>query len=218
MQHCSHVSSSFAAIGALNHKFFCLFLLCTAISCVISLALLILRLVHCGHHSQQQADASKQCIDDGPAIDTEGGRQRLLAMVEDVCCSECKDFFSDHLVAGLVICSLVFLVFTTVMGFEQLEVIEMGKGKIARMKSRVGSTGAEYSRVTEEFNEMFGGDSPSPQWHWFLPLQIKFPRGMKTVVLGCEFDETCDPVPHQELGQEDGNDNDTDLEMGQGRN
>jgi hypothetical protein len=89
------------------------------------------------------------------------------------------------LVLSLFVVALVFLVFTVAMGCEQLEAIESGKGKIARMKQRVGASGAtEYARVTEEFNEMFGGTSPHPAWHWLVPAAPVFPRGMKTVVLG----------------------------------
>ena len=74
---------------------------------------------------------------------------------------------------------------------------------------RVGQGGTELSRVTEEFNEMFGGESNEVAWHWFLPLQVEFPRGMQKVVLGYEWDETFDPTPYQEP-----NSNNGDLEMG----
>jgi hypothetical protein len=66
------------------------------------------------------------------------------------------------------------------------------------MKMSVGETGTEYSRVTEEFNEMFGGTSPHASWHWFLPLPVTFPRGMRTVVLGYEWDERSQGVAFEE--------------------
>jgi hypothetical protein len=72
-----------------------------------------------------------------------------------------------------------------------------------------GQGGTELSRVTEEFNEMFGGESNEDAWHWFLPLQVEFPPGMQKVVLGYERDETFDPTPYQEP-----NSNNGDLEMG----
>jgi hypothetical protein len=66
------------------------------------------------------------------------------------------------------------------------------------MKMSVGQTGTEFSSVTEEFNEMFGGNTPHPTWHWFLPLPVVFPRGMKKVVLGFDWDDTFDAAPFQE--------------------
>jgi hypothetical protein len=63
---------------------------------------------------------------------------------------------------------------------------------------RVGQAGTELSRVTEEFNEMFGGDSNHVAWHWFFPLPVEFPRGMQKVVMGYEWDETFDAVAYEE--------------------
>jgi hypothetical protein len=63
---------------------------------------------------------------------------------------------------------------------------------------RVGQAGTELSRVTEEFNEMFGGDSNQVAWHWFFPLPVEFPPGMQKVVMGFEWDETFDAVPYEE--------------------
>jgi hypothetical protein len=63
---------------------------------------------------------------------------------------------------------------------------------------RVGHAGTELSRVTEEFNEMFGGGSNEVSWHWFFPLPVEFPRGMHKVVMGFEWDETFDAVPYEE--------------------
>jgi hypothetical protein len=105
---------------------------------------------------------------------------------------ECNDFYSSHWVWALAVASLVFLIFTCAMGIEQLDAIETGKGKIARMKMSVGSTGTEFSRVTEEFNEMFGGETgPQVALHWFFPWRpVTFPRSMKKVVLGYEWDES----------------------------
>lgn len=63
---------------------------------------------------------------------------------------------------------------------------------------RVGQAGTELSRVTEEFNEMFGGQSNEVAWHWFFPLSVDFPRGMQKVVMGFEWDETFDATPYEE--------------------
>jgi hypothetical protein len=122
-----------------------------------------------------------------------GSRIRILQRAATIYkYPECNDFYSSHWVWALAVASLVFLIFTCSMGCEQLDAIETGKGKIARMKMSVGSTGTEYSRVTEEFNEMFGGDTgPRVAWHWFFPWRnVTFPRSMKKVVLGYEWDES----------------------------
>jgi len=182
-----------SSIGALNHKFFCLFLLYTAVSCIVSLVLLVMRMVHCGylHEDKEEPGASGIRVTDG--------EDRLLSSY--VVYDECRNLYSNHWFTVLAICSLVFLIFTSAMGCEQLEAIETGKGKIARMKQSVGASGStEFNTVTEEFNEMFGGDTPHAVWHWYLPLAVQYPRGMKPVVLGYEFNETCLPVPYQERG------------------
>ena len=75
------------------------------------------------------------------------------------------------------------------------------------MQMSVGRGGTELNRVTEEFNEMFGGESNQLSWHWFLPIPIEFPNGMKKVVLGYEWDESFDLVPYQDP-------NDRDVESG----
>lgn len=110
---------------------------------------------------------------------------------------ECNNFYGNHVITALAVASLIFLIFTCSMGCEQFEAIETGKSKIARMKTRVGSTDTEFTRVTEEFNEMFGGDSPDPQWHWFWPSAVVYPRGMEKVVLGFEWDEAFDAIPYR---------------------
>jgi hypothetical protein len=111
---------------------------------------------------------------------------------------ECTDFFQQYTIIVLLIVSGVFFLFTFVMILEQIDTIRTGKGKIARMKQRVGDTGTELDTVTEEFNEMFGGTSPNVAWHWFLPIPVRYPKHMKQVVLGYEYNpNTCVPgVPY----------------------
>lgn len=183
------------AVGALNHKFFCQFLFYTAISCLLSLFILFLRVIHCGFVHDDEKDVDAEDMHEKPAEGESG--QRILEtryVFED-----CNNFYGNHLVMLLLVVSLVFLVFTVSMGCEQMEAISTGKGKIARMKMSVGQGGTEYATVTEEFNEMFGGDSPHPALHWFLPKAVQFPRGMKKVVLGYDYDETTmGSTPYQE--------------------
>jgi hypothetical protein len=110
----------------------------------------------------------------------------------------CTSWNESIFVLVLFLVTVVFLVFTLVMLLDQKEAIETNASKIARMKMRVGEGGTELSRVTEEFNEMFGGNDKNVTWHWFLPLPVEFPRGMEKVVLGYEWDETFDQVPYDD--------------------
>ena len=194
------------AVGAMNHKFFCLFLFYTAITCMLSLLLLLLRTFHCGHMKlPEQGIVGSEYGEKHEGEREDGNRFLLLSRhLEDdddrhrvYRYPECATFYSSYYSLGLLMCSLIFLVFTCSMGCEQLDAVETGRGKIARMKMKVGSAGTEFQRVTEEFNEMFGGESPHVALHWFLPTDIQFPRGMKKVVLGYEWDESFDPEPYE---------------------
>ena len=225
------------AVGALNHKFFCLFLLYTAMCCLMSLVLILIRFLQCQQvtHSDNNSSSSSSSSVTDPG--------RLLATTHYVY-EECNYFYDNQWIWGLAISSVIFLLFTSIMSCEQLDAIETGKGKvqyilycndcnarvmeriaqfvmyacvltsslrfnyyyhcqIARMKMSIGQGGTEYSSVTEEFNEMFGGSTPHPTWHWFLPLSLVFPRGMKKVVLGFDWDETFDAIPYCESNVED---------------
>lgn len=115
----------------------------------------------------------------------------------------CKSWHQNWSIFALMLVSLIFFFFTSCMLCEQVEAIKTNSSKIARMKMKVGQAGTELSRVTEEFNEMFGGDSNKVAWHWFLPLPVEFPRGMKKVVLGFEWDETFNPTPYEEQQEGD---------------
>lgn len=116
---------------------------------------------------------------------------------------ECVDFYSTPLVMILFIVAVLFLIFTSCMLVEQIEAITTNQGKIARMKMKVGQSGTEFNRVTDQFNEMFGGTSPYVAWHWFIPIPVQFPASYKKIVLGYEWDETCDPVPYPDPDSND---------------
>jgi hypothetical protein len=114
-------------------------------------------------------------------------------------------FGESRIVTALTIVSLVFLIFTVAMGVEQIEAIETGKGKIARMKQSVGQNGTQYNAVTAEFNEMFGGHTAHPAWHWFIPIPVRFPTNMKLVVLGYDYDPSFAMEAYQEYDPETAN-------------
>lgn len=162
------------AVGAMNHKFFVLFVGYTMVSCLVSLILIGLRTISCGGPS--------------PFLHQEtNGKEGW--------CTGWNESYSGLV---LLIVSVTFFLFTSCMLSEQIEAIKTNTSKIARMKMSVGNAGTELSRVTEEFNEMFGGDSNRVAMHWFLPTPIKFPNAMKKVVLGYDWDETLSAVPYQE--------------------
>jgi hypothetical protein len=91
---------------------------------------------------------------------------------------------------ALLIAAIIFLIFCCAMSCEQIDAITTGQGKIARMKMSVGNYGTEFSPITQEVNEMFGGSNPHIALHWFLPwIPVNYPHGLEKVVQGYE----CDP-------------------------
>ena len=199
----------------MNHKFFCLFLLYTAGTCLLSLVLLLMRVIHCGYLVDVSTKEDVLEGDTGRSYEKGQGTVRLLTSSNDAPRAyrypECNEFYENPFVIALLLASLVFLIFTCTMGCEQIEAIETGKGKIARMKMKVGQAGTEFSRVTEEFNEMFGGTSPRATWHWLWPNLVQFPKGMQKVVLGYEWDPTYDMDPYE-------SDSNSDVEMSEMEN
>lgn len=191
----------------MNHKFFVLFVGYTMLSCILSLVLIMIRAFHCGWMPSDGDDSASSGNNGMSDLSTGGANNSTLSdsledenrrFLEGTHLEECQGFFNSYATLTLLIVSVVFMIFTCCMLFEQIEAIETNASKIARMKMRVGQAGTELARVTEEFNEMFGGTSNKVSWHWFLPIEVEFPRGMKKVVLGYEWDETFDPVPYEE--------------------
>lgn len=155
---------------------FCLFVFYTMSSCIWSVVLVVARVAKC---KSPFADPAEDILE------------------------SCEFWHHNWKILAVTLVSLIFFSFTSCMLCEQVEAIKTNASKIARMKMKVGQAGTELSRVTEEFNEMFGGDSNQVAWHWFLPLSVTFPQGMKKVVLGYEWDETFDPSPYEEPNQGD---------------
>ena len=174
---------------------------------------MIIRMIHCGYKLGSDSDSSDpvtsdpqtsakddfvETNDETSASAIEDPTRFLMRNLLTQYREECSGWYESMAVLILFIVTVVFLVFTCVMLFDQYEAILTNASKIARMKMSVGQAGTELSRVTEEFNEMFGGNDNQVAWHWFVPLPVEFPRGMGKVVLGYEWDETFDPIPYEE--------------------
>ena len=197
------------AVGALNHKFFVLFIFYTLLTSLQAMVLIVARMVRCGwvHDDDDASDESIPSTGDEQAKEwnnqeTAPNEEGLLDPTRMVFHSKyvypgCDALYQYNLVLILLVASIVFMIFTCGMLIENMEAIETNTGKIARMKMKVGKGGTELSRVTSQFNEMFGGNTEKVAWHWFLPLAVKFPNGMDKVVLGYEWDPTFEPVPFE---------------------
>jgi DHHC palmitoyltransferase len=207
------------AVGALNHKLFCLFLLYTALTCVAVWLLLSVRIWQCASSENENVTAvataasanyAEPVVQDvwdggvflrrlstssGPSNSSPHDYIRHFPAV--LFPEQCQEFVLNSWVRSLCLASIVFFIFTTVMGVEQVEAIRSGQGKIARLKQSVGAAGStELSRVTTEFNEMFGGSTPYITWHWFLPVPVRFvSSSMRQVVLGYEYDASFAVLP-----------------------
>lgn len=196
------------AIGALNHKFFVLFIFYTLLTSIQALVLIVIRLVRCGYIHQEEDSTEKSSTENDWDNTAESDKSlfdpsRWLVRPNNHVYPDCNGLYDYNLVVLLFIASVVFLLFTCAMLMEQIDAIQSNTGKIARMKMRVGQGGTELRRVTHAFNEMFGGDSSRVSWHWFLPLPVRFPKGMDAVVLGYEWDESFEPVPYHDPKEED---------------
>jgi palmitoyltransferase ZDHHC3/7/25 len=100
------------AVGAMNHKFFVLFVGYTMISCLFSLCLIGLRMWYCGFPVPYDSSGDKKYPE------------------------ECTGWNESYSSLILLIISVVFLFFTACMLFENIEAIETNASKIARMKMR----------------------------------------------------------------------------------
>lgn len=158
-----------ASVGALNHKFFVLFIFYTLLTSLQAMMLIVTRMVRCGWELDE--DSSDQAVpsagdtaeewdaqDEPSAPDEEGllDPTRMMNFHSKYVYEGCDNLYDYNLVLILLVASIVFLVFTCGMLIENIESIESNTGKIARMKLRVGKGGTELSRVTSQFNEMFG--------------------------------------------------------------
>mmetsp|Transcript_25947 Transcript_25947/g.36561 ORF Transcript_25947/g.36561 Transcript_25947/m.36561 type:complete len:463 (+) Transcript_25947:244-1632(+) len=201
------------AIGAFNHKFFVLFIGYTLCTSVLSLFLIFVRLVQCGYVETSSDSDDTASTAAGNSIpynsthtndseDSVEDSSRVFFRFLESSTDGCDRVYNDNLLIILLAVSVLFMLFTSCMLLEQIEAIQSNTGKIARMKLKVGKGGTELQRVTKDFNEMFGGNSPNVALHWFLPLPVRFPKGMRTVVVGYDYDETSKGSIYKEPDEE----------------
>jgi len=195
------------AIGAMNHKHFVLFILYTFLSTIVGLTLIFLRLFRCGYMSADSSDDNspsdadsnttlfESIIVGGNAYYSRRSMQSFLYTQvddDDNDQPECDNLMSADTTI-LFAATALFLCFTCCMLIDQFDAITTNTGKVARKKIRSGmATSDELGRVARNFNEMFGGNSTHPQWHWFFPLPVKFPDGMDAFVLQYRYDGPTD--------------------------
>ena len=174
------------AVGAMNHKFFVLFIFYTFLTSLFSLFLIVQRFIRCGYTTISDANGDATEIGNISDLNTRGmvyyGIQNgdvdmdmdvneigfddaslTHRWMEDQDDMENRTFAFDGCVElytmqtiVLLVMSIAFLVFTCVMLFDQVDAIESNQSKIARMKVRQGQDLGEYDKVATGYNEMFG--------------------------------------------------------------
>ncbi|GAX20086.1 hypothetical protein FisN_18Lh024 [Fistulifera solaris] len=181
------------AVGIGNHKFFVLFLLYTALCCMQVLLLLGLKF-----YGPTEA-AAWWC----PEVDEERSSEAPPcheSTAPSSSSSSSSSSLHDHshpLILILAGISCLFLIFTSAMGYEQLEAVQTGHNKIARMQMKVGQHGTEWHRHEVPFNEVLGNKA---RWSPFHAME--FPAGLRHVVLGYEWDPGMQTVYVEEDEQQ----------------
>jgi len=187
------------AVGALNHKFFFLFILYTMLTSFLALVFLAIRTIRCGYRVKSDSNNG-------------GGTRWLMGADDESDDSEdgwtykysgCEELYTN-LCGALLVVAILFLVFTITMMIEVIDAITSSTGKIARMKIRANRGDVpELAPVGRgQFNEMFGGDTgPNMALHWFLPwIPVRFP-GMQDAVLGYEYDPAWGDTPYRAVDE-----------------
>lgn len=176
------------AVGALNHKFFFLFIFYTMMTSFLALVFLATRTIRCGYRVKSDDGEAENGSDE----DSEDGWTYKY--------SGCEELYTN-ICGALLVVAILFLIFTIMMMVEVVDAITSSRGKIARMKIRANRGDAEELAPVgrDQFNEMFGGDTgPNVAFHWFLPwIPVRFP-GMQDAVLGYEYDPAWGDAPYRE--------------------
>lgn len=175
-------------MGALNHKFFFLFIFYTMMTSFLALVFLATRTIRCGYRVKSDDGEAENGSDE----DSEDGWTYKY--------SGCEELYTN-ICGALLVVAILFLIFTIMMMVEVVDAITSSRGKIARMKIRANRGDAEELAPVgrDQFNEMFGGDTgPNVAFHWFLPwIPVRFP-GMQDAVLGYEYDPAWGDAPYRE--------------------
>jgi hypothetical protein len=239
------------AVGALNHKFFFLFVLYTFLATFLSIIMLMIQFFKCGyqnddvdyydndddnrnttmnHNDTLSSSSSSSSLfttmmngsHDNHTTTTSSTITNHLTNPNNYLYEYCTSVYSTPIVV-LFIISISFLCFTCCMLFEQIDAIETNTSKIARMKMKMGHNVEdimEYRRVSQDFNEFFGGDCVDVKLHWFLPLKIWFVNErIRDKVLGFEYrEEWYGEVYHEGMDDDDEEEEEdfdkVDLELG----
>lgn len=199
------------AVGALNHKFFFLFVFYTFLTSIVSLLLLCIRFIRCGYTIPNTSEDEKIFNDTKRSFDDDE---------RDFLYSGCTELYSLKILV-LLIMSICFMIFTCCMLVEQADAIESNTSKIARMKIKLGEDDGDFKKVAGDFNEMFGidpfsnygpGKESGVSLHWFLPSAVKFPNDEFNKIMGYEYreswfekiyDEDNDLRDEEEIGTEE---------------
>eukprot|EP00560_Eucampia_antarctica_P002670 CAMPEP_0197832756 /NCGR_PEP_ID=MMETSP1437-20131217/16059_1 /TAXON_ID=49252 ORGANISM="Eucampia antarctica, Strain CCMP1452" /NCGR_SAMPLE_ID=MMETSP1437 /ASSEMBLY_ACC=CAM_ASM_001096 /LENGTH=405 /DNA_ID=CAMNT_0043436325 /DNA_START=80 /DNA_END=1297 /DNA_ORIENTATION=- len=203
------------AVGALNHKFFVLFILYTFLAAIACMTMLVFIGMDCHDFTTKSVNSPtpapslinlgyQNMIDDNNRFTLRSSSNSLISRVamslplsEQQPIPLCNKTNSGLNVALCVI-SVIFVIFTSCMLVENYDTIQSNTGKIARMKIKAGFGGTELSPVSENYNEMFGGKTQRVSWHWFVPTPVTFPEGMGDQILGYVWREEWSYGPYRE--------------------
>ena len=195
-------------MGALNHKFFVLFIFYTFLASIAAITMLGSVAIDCEYFAPDKPTNSTIPVSHGSHL-----RHRLFQ--EDSADDSSDSAFGfilgrpftnkkcapvmTGLNYALLIIAFIFLIFTSCMLVENYDTIQSNTGKIARMKIKAGFGGTELSPISENYNEMFGGRTRRVSWHWFVPTKIKFADDvMRDQILGYVWKEDWAYGPYRE--------------------
>ena len=185
------------AIGIRNHKVFLLFIFYTFLATCFAGILIIMRFSKCGFDFDDED--TDDIVNDDPRTNVVNENSvgyiqvsRLLDAVYPGCDNEDANplFFQGEVLTEMILNVCAFL-FTLIMTFDQYEAVTLSISKIARMKIDMTDDNSEVSdlhRVSETFNEVFGGSSNSFELHWLVPTLVKFPEDQYDKLMGYEID------------------------------
>ncbi len=194
-------------MGALNHKFFVLFIFYTFLASIAAITMLASVAIDCEYFAPDKPKNATQPVSSGSHL-----RHRFIEQLNDDASDGAPGFilggaFSNNKCApvmtglnyALLIIAFIFLIFTSCMLIENYDTIQSNTGKIARMKIKAGFGGTELSPISENYNEMFGGRTRRVSWHWFIPIPIKFADDvMRDQILGYVWKEEWGYGPYRE--------------------